>query len=133
MTTKTKKPSDNYTQLCKEIADIEEYIKKDLVKVIRIKKNTKRPTTNKWNEEDSPLDKLQTHKGNYGIIIGHNHSKNGKSIAGVDIDGIKVEDDNLSDTEKEKIKQQTKEYIYECLKELKHREYFREMIENKIK
>lgn len=110
------KESQNFIDLTSEITDIEEYIKEDKINVIPLHSDEKRPKGDNWNKVNHSLTELKTHNGNYGLITGYNHSKNGKSIAYIDIDGYTMP--GVDDSKKDWIKQATKQYIYDCLKDL---------------
>lgn len=112
--------SDNWKRLKKAVPDIEEHISEDKIKVIRINEFTKdRPSDKDYYFKKVTLEQLKNHKGNYGIIAGYNNKKNGSSIAIIDIDGYTInESDNIPMNRKEEIKQATKEYIFNCLKNI---------------
>ena len=111
-----KRKSKGYINLTNQIPDLEEHIKRDEVKVVPIPKNSKAPNLKKWNTRKYTLEEIQTHKYNFGILIGYGNSNNGYSIGCIDIDGLTIETD---DEEKQaEIKQRTKELIYEDLKDL---------------
>lgn len=112
--------SDNWKRLKKAVPDIEEHISEDKIKVIRINEFTKdRPSDKDYYFKKVTLEQLKNHKGNYGIIAGYNTKKNGSSIAIIDIDGYTInESDNIPMNRKEEIKQATKEYIFNCLKNI---------------
>ena len=112
--------SDNWKRLTKAVPDIEEHISEDKIKVIRINEFTKdRPSDKDYYFKKVTLEQLKNHKGNYGIIAGYNNKKNGSSIAIIDIDGYTInESDNIPMNRKEEIKQATKEYIFNCLKNI---------------
>lgn len=114
------KCSDNWNRLIKAIPDIEEHIKQDKIKVSRLIQYTKdKPLDKDYYFKKVSLKELKVHKGNYGIIVGYNNGKNGSSIAVADIDGYTItESDNIPLEKKEEIKQYTKEYIYNCLKDI---------------
>ena len=115
-----KEVSENWLKLVEAIPDIEQYIREDKIKVIRINKFTKdRPSDNDYYNKIVSLEELKQHKGNYGLIVGYNNKKNGSSIAVIDIDGYTIkESDNIPMEKKEEIKQATKEYIFNCLKDI---------------
>ncbi len=116
MSLKNIKESQDYINLTSEINDIEEHIKEDKIKVIPIPKDSKNPNKKNWNNRKYSLTTIKNHNGNYGILIGYNHSKNGKSIAVIDIDGYTMTD--VDDDKKSEIKKATQQYIYDCLKDL---------------
>ena len=110
------KTSENYDKLCEQLVDLENQLKEDKIKVIPLPKNTKKPRLKNWNTRKYRLEKIQKHKGNFGILMGYNNSKNGYSISVIDIDGYKL---NTEDKEKQtKIKQQTQELLFESLKDI---------------
>lgn len=111
-----KRKSKSYINLTKQLPDLEEHIKRDEVKVVPIPKNSKAPKLKGWNTRKYTLEEIQTHRYNFGILIGYGNKNNGLSIGCIDIDGLTIDTD---DEEKQaKIKQQTKELIYEDLKDL---------------
>ena len=128
MATKSK----NYTNLCKQLPDLEEHIKNNKIKVIPLPQNSKAPIIPKWNTREYPLTKnftyttkrgkkitqvgLQYHTGNYGILIGYNNNTLGYSIGCIDIDGYTADTDD--ENEKAITKAETQHYIYEALKDL---------------
>lgn len=103
-----------FNNLCEEIRDIEEHITNDTVKVIKVRKNSKIPSENDYYKAPSRLEDLKKHTGNFGIIVGYNHTE--KSLAVIDIDGYKMA--NVPQEKKEEIKQATKEYLFQVLKEI---------------
>lgn len=113
---KKKRPyKTNYEKLVEEIPDIEKHIEEDNVKVIKVRYDSKIPSENDYYKAPSKLENLKNHKGNFGIIVGYNHKKNNKSLAVIDVDGYSVEKDRKDFN---KIKQKTKEYIFNCLKDI---------------
>ncbi len=112
--------SDNWNRLKEEVPDIEEHISEEKIKVIRINEFTKdRPSDKDYYFKEVTLEELKKHNGNYGIIVGYNNGKYGSSIAVIDIDGYTInESDNIPMERKEEIKQATKEYIFNCLKNI---------------
>ena len=114
-----KKISENWLRLEKTIPDIEQYIIEDRIKVIRINEFTKdKPSDKNYYFKKVTLEELKAHTGNYGIIVGYNNNKNGESLAIIDVDGYTItESDNIPLERKTEIKQFTKEYIYNSLKE----------------
>jgi len=113
---KSIKQSKNFINLTSEINDIEDYITEDKVNVVPIPKNSKIPTIKEWQTTKHSIRKLKRHNGNYGLIIGYNHSRNGKSLSVIDIDGYTM--NGVDDDKKSEIKKATQEYIYDCLKDL---------------
>ena len=67
----------------------------------------KRPTMKGWINKIPTYEEIATHNGNFGLITGWNHDKNGYSLACIDIDG-------LTDDEGNKIKSVSK-YLFNCL------------------
>ena len=110
--------SDNWKRLKEAIPDIEQFILEDKIKLIRLKEGMKEPLDNDYYNKTLTLEELKLHKGNYGILVGYNNNKNGTSIAVADIDGYTInKSDNIPMEQKEEIKQATKEYIFQLLKE----------------
>ena len=110
--------SDNWKRLTEAIPDIEKYIMEDKIKVIRLKAGMKEPLDNDYYFKKVTLEELKVHKGNYGIIVGYNNGKNGSSIAVADVDGLTIKlKHNIPTDRKEEIKQATKDFIYNSLKE----------------
>ena len=111
--------SDNWKRLKEAIPDIEQFILEDKIKVIRLKEGMKEPLDNDYYFKEVTLEELKKHKGNYGIIAGYNNKKNGISIAVADVDGLTIKEKkhNIPIERKEEIKQATKEFIYNTLKE----------------
>ena len=111
--------SDNWKRLKEAIPDIEQFILEDKIKVIRLKEGMKEPLDNDYYFKEVQLEELKKHKGNYGIIAGYNNKKNGFSIAVADVDGLTIKEKkhNIPIERKEEIKQATKEFIYNTLKE----------------
>ena len=103
-----------FNNLCEEIQDIEEHIANDSVKVIKVRKNSKIPLENDYYKAPVKLEDLKKHNGNFGVIVGYNHKE--KSLAVIDIDGYKMA--NVPQKKKEEIKQATKEYLFQVLKEI---------------
>lgn len=105
-------------ELLKRIPDAFDYHKKDIINIIRLnsihdhttKDQGKRPFGKKWNENHVSLHELQIHDGNFGILAGYNHEKNGYSPTIIDVDGYK--------SDNPEIKKQTADDIYEILKAL---------------
>lgn len=109
--------SDNcFIRLYNEINDIEEQINKNLIKVIPLGINQKYPNEKDYYNKEYTLKQLKSHKGNLGVCVGYNHELNNKSLAVIDIDGYTYnsEDKKLN----KKIKEETSEYIYNCLKDI---------------
>ena len=113
---KSIKQSKNFIDLTSEINDIEDYITEDKVNVVPIPKNSKIPLIKEWQTTKHSIRKLKRHNGNYGLIIGYNHSRNGKSLSVIDIDGYTM--NGVDDDKKYQIKKATQQYIYDCLKDL---------------
>lgn len=109
------KISKNWEKLKKELPDIEEQIKEDNIKVIKVKAGTKEPSEKDYYNAPSKIEGLKRHKGNYGLIAGYNHNKNGKSLAVIDIDGYSLE---KSSEKHDEVKMKTKQDIFNCLKNI---------------
>lgn len=108
-----------FNNLCNEITDIEEHITKGTVKVIKVRNNSKIPLENDYYKAPSTLEDLKEHNGNFGLIVGYNHTD--KSLAVIDIDGYKmaVDPDNEEEVKRQaEVKQATKEYLFQVLKEI---------------
>lgn len=126
------KCSRRFAKLSSQLPDIEKHITNHDINVVPLPVNEKAPKIPKWQERTYSLTdsltyenskgkkitqaSLKKHKGNYGIIIGYNNSKNGYSIACIDIDGYTLE---TEDKDKQaEIKSKTQKLIYEALKDL---------------
>lgn len=110
--------SENWLRLIEAVPDIEQYILEDKIKIIRLKRYSKEPLDSNYYFKEVTLEELKKHDGNYGIIVGFNNGKNGISIAGADIDGLTIKDNpNITEEKKKEIKQLTKKFIYNSLKE----------------
>ena len=105
-----------FIRLYNQINDIEEQISKDNVKVIPLGSNQKYPNEKNYYDKDYSLKTLKNHKGNLGLTVGYNHKQNGQSLAIIDIDGYTCHEP--SEELNHQIKQQTANFIYECLKDL---------------
>lgn len=138
MTTKPdKRKSKNYINLCKQLPDLEEYIRDGYLNVVPLPANKKAPVIPDWNNREYSITEsfnytvtskkngktynftqkgLQYHTGNFGVIIGYNNTKNGYSIGCIDIDGYTLETNDKD--KKAKIKKETQKLIYEALKDL---------------
>lgn len=97
----------SFKNIVSEVIDIEECIKKDIVKVIPLKRKSKQPKDNNYYNKEYTLEKLKKYNGNFGVVIGYNHEKNNQSLSIVDIDGLGGE-----------YKKETADYIYNCLKDI---------------
>lgn len=116
---KEAKISENWLRLVEAIPDIEQYIKEDKIKVIRLKPLSKEPLDSNYYFKEVSLAELKSHEGNYGIIVGYNNGKNGSSISGIDIDGFTIKlKHHIPISKKAEIKQKTKELIFNALTEL---------------
>jgi len=109
------KRKTKFEKLVEEIPDIEKHIEEDNVKVIKVRNDSKIPSENDYYKAPSTIEKLKKHNGNFGIIVGYNHKKNNKSLAVIDIDGYSL---GKGSEDFFKVKQETKEYIFNCLKEV---------------
>lgn len=105
-----------FKQLKKEITDIEQYLKEDKVKIIKVRSNLKVPLEKDFFNKQTSIEELMNYTGNFGIVIGYNHDINGVSLACIDIDGYTMA--NGSDDKKKEIKKATADYIYNCLKDI---------------
>lgn len=105
----------HWERLKKELPDIEEHIKEDNIKVIKVSSGSKIPSENDYYNVPSKLEGLKRHKGNYGLVVGYNHSKKGKSLAIIDVDGYSLE---KSSENYEEVKTKTKKDIFNSLKNI---------------
>ena len=114
-----------------ELADIMDEVEADNIRLVRVKHGTKIPQdTNYYNKKLTPAEIL-SHDGNFGVCIGYNHIR-GKSLACVDIDGIKIKKlnkkerqqlprdqlemlDNMTDERKAEIEKESKDYLLTCI------------------
>ena len=116
--------SKEFKKLKSQITDIEENIETEKIKVLKVHRNAKNPFDNDYYNIPSKLENynyngekyvgLKYHNGNFGVCVGYGHEENGVSLAGIDIDGYKLESDD--EKRNEEVKQFTKKHIYECLK-----------------
>lgn len=114
-----------------QIEDLREYIEKDEIKIIRVKKGSKIPQDNDYYNKKLTISEIMEHKGNYGVCVGYNHIK-GRSLACIDIDGFKIGKitkaqkellpaeqvellENLTDERKAEILKESKDYLLTCL------------------
>ena len=108
-----------------QIPDIRQYFDDDQVQLIRVKNGTKTPIDKDWTKKKLTPKELLSHNGNFGIVCGHNHLIKGKSIACIDIDGIKIpkmtkkDKELLTNEQKESIKGLTDQRIEEITQESK--------------
>ena len=115
---KEEEISENWLKLVEAIPDIEQLILEDKIKVIRLKKGMKEPSDEDFYNKTVTLEELKAHEGNYGILVGYNNKKYGSSIAVADVDGLTIKQKHkLPMEQKAEIKQLTKEFIYNSLKE----------------
>lgn len=105
----------HWERLKKELPDIEEHIKEDNIKVIKVRAGSKIPSENDYYNVPSKLEGLKRHKGNYGLVVGYNHDKKGKSLAIIDVDGYSLEKSSKNYVE---VKTKTKKDIFNCLKNI---------------
>ena len=106
----------HFEDFCEKIPDLKENIVNGSVKVIPLKKGKKAPRDNGWSKKEYTLEDLENSNTNLGIMPGYNHSKNGISLAIIDIDGYTM--NKVSANEKQYYKDETKKYIFECLKDI---------------
>lgn len=127
-----EKISNSFKRLSSQLPDIEKHITDGEINVVPLPLNKKFPTITNWQNITYSLNEpltyetnkgqertqasLKRHKGNYGVIIGYNNSKNGHSIACIDIDGYTLDTDD--EDKKAEIKSKTQDLIYEALKDL---------------
>ena len=106
----------HFEDFCEKIPDLKESIVNGSVKVIPLKKGKKAPRDNGWSKKEYSIEDLEKSNTNLGIMPGYNHSKNGISLAIIDIDGYTM--NMVSSNEKQYYKDETKKYIFECLKDI---------------
>lgn len=104
----------NLKNIEKNIIDIQENIEKRKISVIPVQTNKKIPVGKNYFNKEYSLNDLKNHTGNFGIIAGANHTES--SLAIIDIDGYKLNDKNKPNYTK--VKQQTCDFIFTCLKDL---------------
>ena len=104
----------NFDDFCEKIPDLKENIINGSIKVIPLKKGKKAPRDNGWSKKEYSLDDLEKSNTNLGIMPGYNH--HGSSLAIIDIDGYTMNFAN--EEEKKYYKDATKEYLYNCLKDI---------------
>jgi len=97
------------------ISDMEEYIQKGRIKILPLKYNSKEPKENGYYDKNYTVNDLKNHDGNFGIIAGANHQDS--SLAIIDVDGYKLSADE-DETRFAEVKQATKDFIFECLKDI---------------
>lgn len=105
-----------FIRLYNQINDIEEQIQQDTIKVIPLGVNQKYPNEKNYYDKNYSLKTLKNHKGNLGLTVGYNHEKNRKSLAIIDIDGYTCHEP--SEELNHRVKQETANFIYECLKDI---------------
>lgn len=101
--------------LKKYILDIEDYIKRGRVKILPLRENSKIPIDNGYFDKEYSFDELQSYGGNFGIVAGANHTD--CSLAIIDIDGYTLPSSE-NKTRVAEVKQETKDFIFECLKDI---------------
>lgn len=114
-----------------ELADIMDEVEADNIRLVRVKHGTKIPQDTNYYNKKLTAEEILSHDGNFGVCIGYNHIK-GKSLACVDIDGIKIKKlnkkerkqlpqdqlemlDNLTDERKAEIEKESKDYLLMCI------------------
>lgn len=105
--------NNNFNHIQENIVDLKEQLEAKQIKVIPLKANSKEPFEKNYYNKNYTVNDLQTHNGNFGIIVGANHKES--SLAVIDIDGYKL---NKNDENYAKVKQQTCDSIFECLKDI---------------
>lgn len=105
-----------FNEFCDNISDLKENILNGNVKVVPLKNGKKAPRDNGWTKKDYSIEDLEKSNTNLGIMPGYNHKKNGVSLAIIDIDGYTM--NMVSANEKQYYKDETKKYIFECLKDI---------------
>lgn len=106
--------NNNFNHIQENIVDLKEQLEAKQIKVIPLKENSKEPLEKDYYNKNYTVDDLKNHDGNFGIIVGANHKES--SLAVIDIDGYKLNDKN--DKNYAKVKQQTCDSIFECLKDI---------------
>ena len=102
------------TKITDNILDLFKQLESNRIKVIPLKKNSKEPLNKDFFNKKYEISELQKYNGNFGIVVGANHNES--SLAIIDIDGYKLNDTN--DDKYVKVKQQTCDFIFECLKDI---------------
>lgn len=102
------------TKITDNILDLFKQLESNRIKVIPLKKNSKEPLNKDFFNKKYKISELQKYNGNFGIVVGANHNES--SLAIIDIDGYKLNDTN--DDKYVKVKQQTCDFIFECLKDI---------------
>lgn len=114
-----------------ELEDIRDEVEADNIRLVRVKHGTKRAQDSDYYHKRLTYEEIKKHDGNFGVCIGYNHIR-GKSLACVDIDGIKIKKlnkrerqqiprdqlemlDNLTDERKAEIEKESKDYLLTCV------------------
>ena len=114
-----------------ELADIMDEVEADNIRLVRVRAGTKRAIDNDYYHKRLSQKEILSHDGNFGVCIGYNHLR-GKSLACVDIDGIKIKKlnkkerqqlprdqlellDNMTEERKEEIEKESKDYLLTCV------------------
>lgn len=105
-----------WNKLKNQIKDVEEYITENKIKIIPLRKNAKFPEIRDYYNKKFSTKQLINHQGNLGICVGYNHEINGQSISVIDIDGYT--DVSLPEEDREMVKKQTAEDVYNILKKI---------------
>lgn len=104
-----------FNDFCNTITDLKENLNNDNIKIIPLKPEQKLPRDKGWSKKEYSIQDLEKHRGNFGIMPGYNHA-DGCSLAIIDIDGYTMT--GVSESEKQYYKDATKDYLYNCLKDL---------------
>ena len=97
------------------IKDMEDHIQRGRIKILPLRYNSKIPADKDYYHKNYTLDALKKHNGNFGVIAGANHTD--CSLAIIDIDGYTLPDDE-DETKIAEVKQATKNFMFECLKDI---------------
>ena len=114
-----------------ELADIRQEVEADNLRLVRVRAGSKRAIDNDYYHKRLSQKEILSHNGNFGVCIGYNHLK-GKSLACVDIDGVKLKKlnkkerqqlpsdqlellDNMTEERKEEIEKESKDYLLTCV------------------
>ena len=83
-----------------ELEDIMDEVEADNIRLVRVKYGTKIPKDSDYYNKRLTPEEIKEHDGNFGIVLGYNHIR-GKSLACVDIDGIKIK--KLNKTQRQQL------------------------------
>lgn len=114
-----------------ELADIMDEVEADNLRLVRVNFGSKIPKDDNYYNKKLTHEDIMAHDGNFGIVAGYNHIS-GKSLAVVDIDGLKIKKlnkkqrkqlpsdqvemlDNLTDERKAEIEKESKDFLLSCI------------------